>query len=182
MRVAICDDNSASRGLVLDIATDYSEERKDTNFVFETFLDPRDLLNAVIGGTVFDIFFLDIVMPEMNGIALGKALRNNGAGGKIVYLTSSEEYALDSFRVRAFDYLIKPITKDVFYGVMDELVSSINIKTDRVLVIKTKEGNTRISFDNLMFAELSKRAISYHLKSDKEQRCGQLLSMLSASF
>lgn len=39
MRVAICDDNSACRGLVLDIATDYSEERKDTNFVFETFSD-----------------------------------------------------------------------------------------------------------------------------------------------
>ncbi len=167
MRVAICDDESLCRAQVLDIATDYAEERQDTEIVFEMFSEPEALLRSTRENGSYDIYILDIVMPGMNGIQLGRTLRNDGIDSKIIYLTSSEEYALESFRVRAFDYILKPIEKDAFYTVLDEAIASIHIKKDRVLVVKTKENSTRITFDSILYAALSKRSIVYHLADGK---------------
>lgn len=167
MKIAICDDEAVCRAQLLDIATDYAEERQDAEVVFEYFSDPEELLKATQEGGSFDIYILDIVMPGMNGIQLGQALRRSGADGKIIYLTASQEYALDSFRVRAFDYLLKPIDKATFYTVLDEAVSSINIKKDRVLVVKTRDNSTRVTFDSILYAMLDGRSIEYHLVGGK---------------
>lgn len=167
MRIAVCDDEAVCRAQLLDIATDYAEERQDTAVVFEYFSDPEELLKKTQENGFFDIYILDIVMPGMNGIQLGQALRRLGADGKIIYLTGSQEYALDSFRVRAFDYLLKPIDKTTFYTVLDEAVSSINIKKDRVLVIKTRDNSTRVTFDSILYALLDGRSIKYHLVGGK---------------
>lgn len=167
MRVAICDDESLCRAQVLDIATDYAEERQDTEIVFEMFSEPEALLRSTRENGSYDIYILDIVMPGMNGIQLGRTLRNDGIDSKIIYLTSSEEYALESFRVRAFDYILKPIEKGAFYTVLDEAIASIHIKKDRVLVVKTKENSTRITFHSILYAALSKRSIVYHLADGK---------------
>lgn len=167
MRVAICDDDNFCRAQVLDIATDYAEERKDKDVVFELFSEPEALLRATRENGNFDIYILDIVMPGMNGIELGQALRDDGVDSKIIYLTSSEEYAIDSFKIRAFHYLLKPIEMEVFYAALDEAISSISIKKDRGLIVKTKENSARITFDSIIYAELSKRAIIYHLVGGK---------------
>ena len=128
VKIAICDDEKSCRAHVLGIAADYAEERKDKNIIFEMYSAPGALLDAVRKGINYDVFVLDIIMPQMNGVQLGLALRESGADGKIIYLTSTHEYALDSFRVRAFDYIMKPIAKDTFYKTMDEAIDSIYIK------------------------------------------------------
>jgi len=167
MRVAICDDEKICRAQALDIATDYAEERQDREVVFEMFEESEALLQAIRAGAQFDILVLDIVMPGMNGIELGQALRDAGYDGKIIYLTSSEEYAIDSFRIRAFHYLLKPIERQSFFAAMDEAVNSIAIKKDRSLIVKTKESNARVTFDSLLYAELAKRSVVYHLTDGK---------------
>ena len=167
MKIAICDDEALCRAKILDIAEDYAEERRDKDIVFELFSQPEALLEATYKNGSYDIYILDIVMPGMNGIQLGQVLRNTGVESKIIYLTSSKEYALDSFRVRAFDYILKPIEKSVFYNVMDDVISSIHIKRDKSLIVKTKENSARITFDSILYAELSKRAVIYHLSGGK---------------
>ena len=106
MRIAICDDEAVCIEQVRTIAEQYAAGRSDRNFVLESFTHPDDLLEAAekIGG--YDIYILDIIMPDTNGIDLGASLREAGYDGKIIYLTASEEYSLAAFRVRAFDYLI----------------------------------------------------------------------------
>lgn len=163
MKIAICDDSSLFRTQVLGMASDYAEERKDTAVTVQAFSDGESLLRAVRETGGFDVYLLDIVMPGMDGIELGQALRQTGTAGKLVYLTSSEEFALASYRVRAFDYLIKPIRRETLFAVLDEAIGSIPVKPDKVLIVKTKETNTRISFDSILYAELRKRAIVYHL-------------------
>lgn len=167
MRVAICDDDKLSRARLIDMAADYAEQRKDQTITFDQFSDPQTLLDAVCGGDSFDIYILDIIMPGMDGIRLGKALREKSANSKIIYLSSSTEYALDSYRVRAFDYIIKPIEKDAFCRVMDDAIALIHIKRDKSLIIKTKECSARVTFDSILCAELFKRAVLYRLVGGK---------------
>ena len=115
-----------------------------------------------------DLIVLDLMMPGMNGIRLGEQLREAGYDGKIIYLTSSEEYALDSFRVKAFHYLIKPIERESFFKAMDEAIEAITAKRDKSLLIKTKERSVKVTFDSILYAELVKRVVIYHLKGGKE--------------
>ena len=167
MRIAICDDEAICRARVLDIAHDYMEERKDKSVSFEVFSDPCALLDAIRAGDAYDIYVLDIVMPDLNGIDLGQALRNEGVEGKIIFLTSSKEYAIDSFRVRAFDYILKPVEKEFFFTVLDEAINSIHIKKDKSVIIKTKEGNARVSFDSIFYVSLSNRSLIFRLAGKK---------------
>lgn len=62
-------------------------------------------------------------MPGTNGISLGVTLRELGYDGKNIYLTSSEEYSSDAFRVKAFDYFLKLITDEVFTKTLDEAIA-----------------------------------------------------------
>ena len=164
MKLSICDDDILCIKTILDVLQDYVDERKDYVITYDYFQKPEDLLVKLKAGNSYDIFLLDIVMPCMNGIELGQSIRNMGIESKIIYLTSSPEYALDSFRVRAFDYLMKPILKANVYDVLDEAINSIYIRKDKSIIIKTRFGNARITLDSILYAELTNRIISYHLK------------------
>lgn len=163
MKLAVCDDSAQCMKQTLAVANEYIARRKDVSLA--SFSDPYDLLESAqkIGG--YDIYILDIVMPAMNGIQLGQKLRNAGFDGKIIYLTSSEEYAIDSFKVKAFDYIMKPIQKETFDKVMDEAIASLAVKKDRAIVVKTKEAAIRIKYEDILYVELSRRVLVYHLKN-----------------
>ena len=167
LKIAICDDDARCLEQVITIAKKYAGDRMEKNISFSSFSHPEDLLEASekIGG--FDIYILDIVMPGMNGLQLGVKLRDAGYDGKIIYLTSSEEYALDSFKVKAFQYLIKPIQNDPFYDTLDDAISAISVKKDKSIMIKTKERSVKITFDSILYAELVKRTVLYHLIGGK---------------
>ena len=59
----------------------------------------------LLAADYYDIVLSDVAMPEMNGIELGTALRMRDDTGILLYLTTSPDFALDSYRVDAFDYL-----------------------------------------------------------------------------
>ena len=115
MRIAIVDDEPLCLEQVVAIAKEYEKERTDKKIVFDIFSHPEDLLESSyrLGG--YDIYVLDVIMPGMDGIELGKKLREANSDGKIIYLTSSPEFAYDSFSVKAFNYILKPAKKDVFF-------------------------------------------------------------------
>lgn len=168
MKIAICDDEVRCLDQVLAVANEYVKDRKDRVLSITHFSHPEDLLESAekIGG--YDFYILDIIMPHMNGIQLGVKLRDNGYDGKIIYLTSSEEYALDSFRARAFDYIIKPIKKDVFYKVMDEAIIATAAKKDKTIVVKTKTVSMKLNYEQILYVELNKRVLVFHMKGGKE--------------
>lgn len=163
MRIAICDDNWSCRALVTDLLHEYVDQHRNRSLSFVVFSEPEALLEAH-QAKPFDIYILDIVMPGMNGIELGTALRSDCADARIIFLTSSEEYAVESFRLRAFHYLIKPVRQDTLFPALDEAVASVAIRRDRSLIVKTKDGSARLTFDSILYAELARRAVVYYLK------------------
>lgn len=107
MKIAICDDDAYFREQIEGLVQKYiSGDLKKTVSVFS---HAEELLEDVNKNGGFDIYLLDIVMPAMNGIDLGKELRKNGQDGKIIYLTSSAEFAIDSYEAEASSYILKPI-------------------------------------------------------------------------
>lgn len=167
MKIAICDDERICIEQVMAVATRYAASHADRRFTFDTFFHPEDLTEAAekIGG--YDIYILDVVMPGMNGISLGVKLREAGYDGKIIYLTSSSEYSLDAFRVRALDYLIKPIEDGSFFKAMDDAAALISEKKNKFLLVKARERSIKLGFDSILYADLNQRAINYHLSDGR---------------
>jgi DNA-binding LytR/AlgR family response regulator len=179
MKIAICDDRAECLAQLIQIADDYMARHKSAQLTLASFSDPYDLLESAdeVGG--YDIYILDIVMPGMTGIQLGMKLRNADHDGKIIYLTSSEEYAIDSFKVKAFDYIMKPISKEVFDKTMDEAIAALAVKRNKAAVVKTKDAVVRVKYEDILYVELNKRVLVYHVKGGKTVESTHIRSAFS---
>ena len=167
MKIAVCDDDALLREEVLAITSEYTAQNPTRNISCAAFASAEELLASAeqIGG--FDIYILDIVMPGMDGITLGVQLRDHGFVGKIIYLTSSPEYAVDSFQAKPFNYILKPFGKDAFLTALHEAILSVSEKKERSLIVKTKECSIRLTFDSILYAQLNRRTVVYHLTNGK---------------
>ena len=165
MKIAICDDDSLYSTQILEYANIYATQKPDVHLTFSVFRQAEDLIEATqrIGG--FDVYILDIVMPEINGIELGVELRKLGCDGKIIYLTSSKEFAVDSYKVKAFNYILKPVLYTDFASALDEAVNSLLSKKEKSIIVKSKENSTRINIDSIMYAQLLRRRIFYYIST-----------------
>lgn len=174
MKIAICDDAPLCRAQVLELAEQYAKQNEELNITVSAFANAEDLLEKAgkIGG--FEIYILDILMPGMNGIKLGVSLRQAGFDGKIIYLTSSEEYVFDSFKARPFDYLRKPATKETLFPVLDEAVSSVSGQKEKSIIVKTKDNSIKLTLNSILYAELCQRSIVYHLMGGKTAETVQI--------
>ena len=111
INVAICDDDVATTG---NLETMLQEIAK-RNFVqteMEVFWDGKKLIKAIENGTYFDIVFLDIEMGQEDGITVARRIRETDKSVLIVYVTSHESYIQESFEVRPFRFLVKPVGEE----------------------------------------------------------------------
>ena len=114
MKIALCDDEKSYHGKILELIGQYRETKPGCSLFPSSFYSGKDLLNHVDEYGGFDLYILDCIMPGMDGIELGAALRRRDDHGMLIYLTTSPDFALDSYRVDAFDYLLKPVDKELF--------------------------------------------------------------------
>lgn len=163
MHIAVCDDDEMSRLLILKLLSEYTSAHQEKVLSFSAFAEPEDLLEAAEKAGGFDVYILDIVMPGMDGIELGVSLRERGYDGSIIYLTGSTDFAIDSYKAEASNYILKPVVPAAFIQSLDKVVSSAVEKKEDNIIIKTKECSMRVSFDSILFVELRKRALCYHL-------------------
>lgn len=166
MKIAICDDDTLCRETVFQVVTEYIEQG-NREISVASFERASDLMedSLRIGG--YDIYILDILMPRTNGIELGLQLRDAGFDSKILYLTSSTDYAIAAFKAKASDYLLKPIKKEELFSALDEAITSLVEKREKGLVVKTRDSTLKLSFDSILYAELDKKAVVYHLVNGK---------------
>ena len=105
MRLAICDDDMRERRQLLQIIQD-----RDPDCSTECFSDGVSLLRAAESAPPFDIAFLDIYMPGENGIDIAGALREISPKTGIVFVTTSQDHAVNAFSLDALHYLVKPVS------------------------------------------------------------------------
>lgn len=167
LRFALCDDNPEERDALAALLREYLNTLPDTTGQIRVFGSGTELLECLRNQASFDVYLLDIIMPELNGIELGRQLREQDSRCEIVYLTSSDEYAVDSYRVRAFYYLLKPVNRKELFEVLGRMIENIRKtavqKNLESFPIKTREGLHLLPFGELLYAELRSRSVTYYL-------------------
>lgn len=163
IHIAICDDSKQERQILAALFKRY-QELHATPLQIHIFQNGFSLLDAIDQGKRFDITILDILMPGENGIEIAKNIRASGADTEIIFLTSSPEYAVDSYEVKAQNYLLKPVTEEKFFASIDSILAELDEKDTASFIIYTTEKQySRIRVSSLVYGEVTHRTITLHL-------------------
>ena len=170
IQAALCDDEVSALDGTLDLLDRYRRERKQ-QIACTVFHSPVELLAKIEQGARFDVLFLDILMPGQNGIDTAAEIRACDTNVKIVFLTSSAEFAVQSYTVEAFFYQLKPLRWESFSRVMDSVLERcVRERQDRLL-LQCRSGLTCLDPDCLEFCEVIHRTLLFHLSSGKVLEC-----------
>ncbi|MEG0763212.1 MAG: LytTR family DNA-binding domain-containing protein [Oscillospiraceae bacterium] len=160
MKIAICDDDKDELGLISSILDEYKKERK-LSMRCDAFNSATELLSFAKSGS-YDLYILDVIMPAINGMEVAQEIRKFDSDTCIVFLTSSPEFAVQSYRYKAQNYLLKPASHEQLYALLDTMLVQTR-KPNESIVVKTKNGMTRILFESLAFLEVMGKCLYFHL-------------------
>lgn len=182
VKIAFCDDDLS---VLNELRVHLDQYRVERNHVIDyvIFNNPLDLVAEIERGVRYDILFLDVLMPGENGIDAAAEIRNYDSNVKIIFLTSSSEFAVQSYMVDAYYYQLKPIWKESFFRLMDSVFSQCEKEQTSSLILRCKNGITRIELRQLEYCEVIHRTLIIHLSTGKvfesigslDELCKQLM-------
>ncbi len=147
MRIAICDDEEKYR---IQLKTVLDKLLINTDDDIETFSD-GNILVLKFAESPFDLVFLDIEMPEIDGITLARKLRAVSEKVFIVFLTGHVEYALEGYEVNALRYLTKPVDIDKLKEVLNYVRDKIG--SARQIIIREDGEEIILNVNDVVYIE-----------------------------
>lgn len=163
IKIAFCDDDMEVLHQMNELLDLYRVERNE-DITYAAFQSPFELLTEIEKGIRPDILFLDVVMPGQNGMDVAKEIRQYDTNMKIIFLTSSPEFAVESYSVGAYFYQLKPIWEESFFRLMDAVLAECEKKKKNSLILRSKDGITRIDLQQLEYCEVLGRKLLFHLE------------------
>jgi len=147
MRIAVCDDEERFRIQARDMIDKLAGS---IDVVVDAYEDGKKLLQA-FDANPYDVLFLDIEMPVMDGITLAKRLRERSDKIYIVFLTGHVEYALEGYEVNALRYLTKPVQEDKLREVLRFIMDQSTNK--KQLMVKEDGESMLLNVSDIVYME-----------------------------
>ena len=158
MRIAVCDDEEKYR---VHVKTELEKIVNSIDVVIDSFAQGEDLLKK-IENKPYDIIFLDIEMPTMDGITIAKKIREQNENMELVFLTNHVEYALEGYEVNALRYLTKPVNPVKLQEVISYMIK--REKNRKIIWVKNKDCEEKILVTDIIFMEAQNQKVEIHTK------------------
>lgn len=167
MRIAVCDDIKFEREELVKILCQVLKEASIDEFnTGKELLQSHELQH-------YDLIFLDILMPEKSGLDIAAELRKNDTKTPIVFVSVSEEFGVQSYRVQAFDYLLKPVDAELLKTCINRLLSGQ--KKKEYITVNYSGIETKVLLSNIQCLESNLRKVVFTLTgSQTVEICGKL--------
>ena len=161
--VAICDDEKSSAAEAAELLERYRKAHEGLEFRVDIFYNSLDFLGA-IEKKLYDIYFLDIYIDKINGIELAENIRKNNEEAQIIFMTSSNAFYKEAFRINAVHYLEKPILEEDFFEAMDRVCTQE--EEAHFLTFRDSGEVRRVQVDDILYVESEDHYKRIVLQSD----------------
>lgn len=162
LRIAICDDIQEELQRIAALTREYLIQHHLSAEVRE-FSYPDELLTACEKET-FHLYLLDIVMPIVNGIDVGREIRRLDSYAQIIYATTEPDFALEAYTANPVNYLLKPLQQENFFKTMELALSRLNLTDEETIAVKLPGGYRTLRLCDIVCCEYISHCIEYTLR------------------
>lgn len=170
MRIAVCDDQEIFLLSVAESIETWQKSRGIRSLILERFQSSEDLLIELEKNTLFDIVFLDILIPdEINGMKLAEVIRATNEYTQIVFITNYANYAIEGYRVNALRYLEKPVHPSDIAECMDIAYRQWEVLKQKSVMLDLKASKVVLELNSIDHIEAQKHSVMVHQNHISEQ-------------
>ena len=159
MNIAIIEDSGQELSLLERCLQSYLSSRQVYR-VIDTYTSGEAFLENWPSKS-YDLVFLDILMEGISGIEVARKIRETDSECLLIFISSSKEYALQGFEVRAFDYLLKPLSEERFQKTM-ALCQNELAKHIRYIEVKESRTLVKIPLNEIIYTDYYNHYIQIH--------------------
>lgn len=165
-KIAVCDDEQIICSTMYNKLQNLSKS-KSVIFEIDCFTSGEELCDE-IKHTNYDLLFLDIELPKMNGVAVGQYIRETLKNEtiQIAYISSKQEYAMELFEMRPINFLVKPLSNEKIENVIDKFLQLNKIDTE-TFNFKAGRNYYKIPLSDILYFYSNGRKINI-VTSNKE--------------
>ena len=161
IKIAIVEDDKEQADLLTQYLNKYGDEN-ECSFEIKHFDRAEKFLENCNGN--FEIVFMDIELPDGNGMDVVQKMRETDKTTLVIFVTNLAQYAVKGYKVRAFDFIVKPISYYNFSLNFPSALECLQANKDMEIWIKTKEGKVRLFASRIVYIEVMKHYLTYHTK------------------
>lgn len=158
IHIAVVEDEQKDREILIGYIEKYAVE-KEESIKISQFENARRLLSNY--NPIYDLIFLDIQMPLLDGMQAAERLRELDPVVPLVFITNMSNYAVKGYSVNALDFVVKPVAYYNFSAMLSRAVRIAKTKSDKVM-LKTPKGSIKILLDSIAYVETLGHQVVYH--------------------
>lgn len=159
-RLAICDDDQADVVYLRSFLEKWAKDSK-TALKIESYPSAEAFLFQYEEDTSFDLLLLDIEMGEMSGVELARRIRRENRLVQIIFITGYMEYIAEGYDVEALHYLLKPVTEEKLFAVLDRAAERLKAK-EKELCLALPGTVVRIALCEIRYLEVQKNYVTVY--------------------
>lgn len=164
--IAICEDNTAQSEYTASLVREWAKLQGHMVQI-SAFANAEGFLFQYAEDKSFDILLLDIEMGSTNGVELARKLRQDNWEVQIAFITGYMDYIAEGYDVEALHYLLKPLSKEKLFPVLDRAVSRVKEK-EHSLLLHIGDEMVRIPLYEIRYLEVQRNYVTVHAVQDYE--------------
>ncbi len=172
INIAIVEDSREEMQRLTAFLKRYQEENADTEFVISKFTDGDEICENF--QCRYDVILMDIEMKRVDGLKAAEYLRRFDERVEIIFITNCTQYALVGYKVRAFNYIVKPMSYTVFSAEVKRFANSVAKKRDEYILISLRNNTVRLALNEIIYVECIKHKIIFHTKDNDYEIFGTM--------
>lgn len=176
LNIAIVEDEKSEQEQLSSFLKRFALEY-GVEFNIKTFLSGIAFLDSYKPN--YDIVFMDIDMPVLNGLETSRQLRRLDASVMLFFVTSLAQFAINGYEFDAVDYLLKPLNYMSFSLKLKRIIKKYSISKNYDIMVKTPKGEVRFSSDLIIYVEINMHSIIYHTDQGDYRAYGTMKQVIA---
>ena len=174
MKIAVVDDNPKDGGRIKQYIERYALEQ-DQKFQVFLYASGLDFLDDMERN--FDVVFMDIEMPHLDGIETARKMRERDDTTILIFITNLAQYATHGYEVNAIEFMVKPVGYYNFSDKMKKALRFVKRNEEKVMLFKNSDTVAKIPVSQILYLEKEKNYIIFHTERGEFRERGSMAEM-----